>query len=158
LQTGSGSGTTLTEFDAKRTHAPCYFDLLPWSSSFFSSANQVMLSPTTTLGPNLITGYYVPYLAYGTITSNNTDLVPLDNVPKSLPPYRFIFTGGQNGCSLLLLRGTDPDTVCALHYPNSDGKRRGYPLLSRIGRTAGGIILAIDFDLYGDDDNPNACS
>ncbi|ARU59303.1 MAG: hypothetical protein MI864_24870 [Pseudomonadales bacterium] len=158
LQTGSGSGTTLGGFDANKSYSPCYFNLAPWSSSVFSATNQVMLEPTTTPGTGLITGYYVPYLAYGTITSNNASLVVLDNVPKSNPPYKFIFTGGQNGCSLLLLKGTSSSNVCALHYPNSDGKKNGYPLLSRINKSASDIILAIDFDLYGDTNNPNAAS
>jgi hypothetical protein len=85
-------------------------------------------------------------------------MVLLDNVPAALPPYKFIFTGGQNGCSLLLLRGSGLGTVAALHYPNSDGKGAGYPLLARVNRTAADIILAIDFDLYGETSNPNAAS
>lgn len=118
LQTGSGSGTVIGpgQFNANNSYAPCYFDLVPWSTSMVFSTDQVMLEPTTTNGLNLITGYYAPYMAYGTVTSNNAALTPVDNIPKTLPPYKFIFTGGQNGCSLLLLRGTSPNTVCALHY------------------------------------------
>lgn len=158
LQTAGGFVRDTSSFDANQAHSPAYFDLEPWPSGFFSSTKQVNLVPQLGAGPDLITGYYVPYLAFGTITSNNLDLVPLDNVPKTHPPYDFIFTGGQNGCSLLLLNGTLPNTVCALHYPNSDGKAKGYPLLERINRTKDDIILAIDFDLYGTDANPNACS
>ena len=106
----------------------------------------------------MIPAYYAPYLAFGTITSNNQALAPLDNIPAAHPPRRFIFTGGQNGCSFLLLRGAAHGNVCALHYPNSDGKHHGYPLLVGIHRTAADILLAIDFDLYGDDNHPNACS
>ena len=158
LQTSGGFVAQGGGFNANQAYSPCYFDLEPWPSGFFSSTKQVNLVPKVAAGVDLITGYYVPYLAFGTITSNNLALVPLDNVPKHNPPYNFIFTGGQNGCSLLLLRGTLPNTVCALHYPNSDGKSNDYPLLSRINRTKNDIILAIDFDLYGTATNPNACS
>lgn len=155
LQTKSGAPSTT--FNANLAYDTLYFDLVPWSSGF-GATTQVTLEPQTTGGPNLIAGYYVPYLAFGTVTSNNQALAPLDNVPKNAPPRKFIFTGGQNGCSLLLLRGTGTDTVCALHYPNSEGKKQGYPLLERIGRTAADVLLSIDFDLYGDTNNPNAAS
>jgi hypothetical protein len=161
LQTGSGQGTTLADFNANFTYAPCYFDLAPWSTGFFSSfstVTQVMLVPTTQGGPDLISGYYVPYIAYGSITSSGSEMMPLDDVPATDPPYDFIFTGGQNGCSLLLMTGSKPNTVCALHYPNSDGKKNGYPLLKNIGKTDKDILIAIDFDLYGEAANPNACS
>ncbi len=156
LQTRSMA--TPTAFNANLAYDTAYFDLVPWSSSLFGSASQVMLVPQVGAGPGLIDGYYVPYLAFGTITSNNQALAPLENVPKNAPAHKFIFTGGQNGCSLLLLTGNSADTVCALHYPNSEGKREGYPLLSRIGRTAADVLLSIDFDLYGDELQPNACS
>lgn len=157
LQTGAGYAQ-VGAFDANKAYNTCYFKLTPWSSSLFSAASQVILEPQSTFEAGLLTGFYVPYLAYGTITSNNANLVPLDNVSATAPIHKYIFTGGQNGCSLLLLNGTTPGTVCALHYPNSTGKAEGYPLLARIGRTAADIILAIDFDLYGEDQNPNACS
>lgn len=157
LQTGSGSGTTLGGFNAKLSYTNCYFDLVPWSASLFA-ATQVMLEPTTTAAAGLISGYYVPYLAYGTIVSNGMTPVLLDNIPTAGPPHRFIFTGGQNGCSLLLLNGTSPNTVSAIHYPNSDGKAAGYPLLAQVGRTAANILIAIDFDFYGETNNPNAAS
>ena len=99
----------------------------------------------------------MPYRQYGAITSDKQDLAPVEGIPTSLPAKKFIFTGGQNGCSLLLMKGTG-GTVSAFHYPNSDGKKKGYPLLQRIGKTKGDILLAIDFDLYGDAKNPNACS
>ena len=151
-------GVPLTAFNPNLAYDTLYFDLVPWSSSLFGSASQVMLEPQIAAGPGLISGYYAPYLAFGTVTSNNQALQPLDNIPKAAPPRKFIFTGGQNGCSLLLLRGTGADTVCALHYPNSEGKKQGYPLLERIGRTTADVLLSIDFDLYGDAKQPNACS
>ena len=157
LQTGGGI-SAVGAFNANNAYAPAYFDQAPWAKPLFGSPSQVMLDGKNAYAAGLIQGYYVPYIAYGTITSNNADMVPLWDVPASAPPYRFIFTGGQNGCSLLLLTGRTNDTVCALHYPNSDGKKVDYPLLARIGKTKVDIILAIDFDLYGEDDNPNACS
>lgn len=160
LQTPSGAGTAIPVggFNANSAYATLYCDLVPWSSSLFGSSSQVMLAPQTGFSAAMIPAYYAPYLAWGTIVSNNQPLVPLDNIPAAAPPQNYIFTGGQNGCSLLLLRGTMPGTVCALHYPNSTGKAAGYPLLAGIGRTAADILLAIDFDLYGDTANPNACS
>ena len=41
---------------------------------------------------------------------------------------------------------------------NSEGKAQGYPLLARIGRTSADVLLSIDFDLYGQEKQPNACS
>ena len=159
LQTRSGAGTVIPPggFNPNLAYATVYCDLVPWSTSLFA-ATQVMLSPQTALSAEMIPAYYAPYLAFGTITSNNQALAPLDNIPAAHPPRRFIFTGGQNGCSFLLLRGAAHGNVCALHYPNSDGKHHGYPLLVGIHRTAADILLAIDFDLYGDDNHPNACS
>jgi hypothetical protein len=156
-----GGGHIVGGFDANRSYSPCYFDLVPWSTSFFGGASQVMLEPTVTMGAGQITGYYVPYISYGDIAStniNHKDPVLLDGVPRVLPANRFIFTGGQNGCSLLLMNGNAAGTVSALHYPNSDGKAAGYPLLGLVGKTAADIIIAIDFDVYGETDNPNACS
>ena len=155
LQTKGGATAT---FNANLAYNTAYFDLVPWSTPLFGGVTQVMLAPQSAAAPGLMAGYYAPYLAFGTITSNNQPLVPLDNIPETGPPRNFIFTGGQNGCSLLLLRGTAANTVCALHYPNSEGKAQGYPLLARIARTAADILLAIDFDLYGDARQPNACS
>ncbi len=158
LQTAGGMASQ-AGFNSNLAYSPAYFNLAPWSSSVFSSTKQVVLQPQATYKAGLIQAYYVPYIAYGTITSNNTDMVPLWDVPVVDPPFRYIFTGGQNGCSLLLLKGdVTGSTVAALHYPNSDGKAKGYPLLERIGKTAADVILAIDFDLYGEDAHPNACS
>jgi hypothetical protein len=151
LQTASGQIGSAA-FNANKAYAPCYFDLVPWSSSLFGGASQVALAPTATMGQNQITGYYVPYISYQSVAStasDHIDPVLLDNVPKTLPANRFIFTGGQNGCSLLLLTGGAPGTVSALHYPNSDGKAKGYPLLAKVGKTAADIIIAIDFGVYG---------
>jgi len=161
LQTASGAGTAIQEgaFNANQAYSTLYCDLVPWSTSVFSSfATQVMLAPQTAFSPSMIPAYYAPYLAWGTIVSNSQSLVVTDDIPASNPAHNFIFTGGQNGCSLLLLKGTQPATVRALHYPNSDGKKAGYPLLDRIGATAADILLSIDFDLYGEAHNPNACS
>lgn len=160
LQTPSGAGTVIPPggFNANQAYSPAYFDLVPWSGGLLTATTQVMLSAGTKFSSDLIAGYYVPYIAYGTIVNNGAAMVPLDNVPASNPPYKFIFTGGQNGCSLLLLKGTQAGTVCALHYPNSDGKAADYPLLARIGKTKADILLAIDFDFYGTAQNPNACS
>jgi hypothetical protein len=157
LQTPSGSLGNAA-FNPNLAYDTIYCDLVPWSSSVFGGASQVMLAPQSAAAMNMVAGYYAPYLAFGTIVSNNQNLAPQDNIPAAAPPRRFIFTGGQNGCSFLLLRGTNPGTVCALHYPNSDGKGAGYPLLARIARTAADILLAIDFDLYGETNYPNACS
>ena len=157
LQTASGANAG-GAFNAIQAYNDVYCDLVPWSSSLFSNVSQVMLAPQTAVSPQMIPAYYVPYLAYGSITSDNQNLVPLDNIPAAHPAHNFIFTGGQNGCSLLLMHGTNPGTVCALHYPNSDGKAAGYPLLARIHRTAADILLAIDFDFYGETRYPNACS
>lgn len=156
-----GGGHVTGGFNANLAYTPCYFDLVPWSTSLFGGASQVMLAPTTTMGANLLTGYYVPYISYGNVVStaaDHIDPVLLDGVPKALPPHNVIFTGGQNGCSLLLLKGSTADTVSALHYPNSDGKKKGYPLLAQVGKTAADIILSIDFEMYGEDDHPDACS
>lgn len=158
LQTGSGSGTSGIDSNALNSYAPAYFDLVPWSSSLFGSTSQVMLKPATAMSAGLMAGYYVPYINYGAITSNGTALVLLDDVPAALPPYKFIFTGGQNGFRLLLLHGSAPNTVSALHYPNSDGKAAGYPLLSKVNRQKSDIILSIDFNIYGEATNPNAAS
>lgn len=158
LQTASGSKPALGGFNANNAYAPAYFDLVPWSSSLFGGVSQVMLEPQTANAAGLMAGYYVPYINYGAITSNGQAMVLLDDVPAKLPPYKFIFTGGQNGCSLLLLRGSSPNTVAALHYPNSDGKAAGYPLLARVNRTAADILFSIDFDIYGETTNPNAAS
>ena len=157
LQTAGGYVAS-DGFDANKAYAPAYFSLSPWSTSVFSSVDQVILKPSIKSSINSIAGYYVPYIAYGTITSNNANLVLLDGVPKSNPPFKFIFTGGQNGCSLLLLKSEYPAHVCALHYPNSEGKANGFPLLKNIGKTKEDIIFSIDFDLYGDGSNPNAAS
>jgi hypothetical protein len=158
LQTASGSYVTAASFNANAAHAPAYFDLVPWSTSLFGGVSQVMLEASTANAAGRMAGYYVPYINYGAITSNNTAMVLLDNVPASNPPYKYIFTGGQNGCSLLLLRGTAANTVAALHYPNSDGKAANYPLLAKVNRQKADIILAIDFDVYGETNNPNAAS
>jgi len=145
-------------FNANLAYDTMYCDLVPWSKSFFGSTQQVMLAPQAAPSPKMIPAYYVPYLAYGTITSNNQAMQPLENVSATAPTHKYIFTGGQNGCSLLLLEGAVQGTVTALHYPNSDGKKAGYPLLSRINRDKSHIKLAIDFDMYGTDRQPNACS
>jgi hypothetical protein len=156
LQTQSGAvGSTV--FNPNRAYDTMYCDLVPWSK-FGWSTQQVMLAPQAMYSPQTIMAYYVPYLAYGTITSNNQAMAPLENVSATNPAHKFIFTGGQNGCSLLLLEGATPGTVTALHYPNSDGKQAGYPLLSRINRDKSHIKLAIDFDMYGTAQHPNACS
>jgi hypothetical protein len=157
-QTASGSGTTLGGFDANSAYQTCYVDLVPWSSSFFSAASQVMPAFQTGAGAGLIPAYYVPYLAYGTITSNGQTPVLLDNIPTTAPLHDFVFTGGQNGCSLLVLAGTNANTISTIHYPNSDGKAKGYPLLAQVNRTAAQIIFSLDFDFYGETKNPNACS
>ncbi|HZH16031.1 MAG TPA: hypothetical protein VE057_16900 [Archangium sp.] len=143
------------------SHAPAYFDLVPWSTSFVSSATQVVLEGSANDAPGLIPGYYVPYIAYGSIASTaaaHIAPVLLDNIPEQSPPYRFIFTGGQSGCSLLLLRSATVGCVAAFHYPNSDGKAKGYPLLAQVGRSASDILLAIDYACYGDEQNVNGAS
>lgn len=148
-------------FDANKSYSPCWFDLVPWSSSFFSGASQVMLEPTLTMAPGLLQGFYVPYISYGNVASvdaDHIDMVLLDDVPKTVPPYSVVFTGGQNGCSLLMMTGTAPNTVSFVHYPNSDGKAKGYPLLANVGKAATDILISIDFDMYGETDNPNAAS
>jgi hypothetical protein len=158
---GAGGLVAPGGFDANKSYAPCWFDLEPWSSSIFSSATQVILKPTTTMAPGLLQGYYVPYISFGNVASKDADhidMVLLDGVPKTLPAYSVVFTGGQNGCSLLMLKGGAADTVSFVHYPNSDGKKKGYPLLSQVGKTAADILLAIDFDMYGEENNPNAAS
>lgn len=157
LQTASGAIGTAS-FDANSRYSPAYFDLVPWSKPLMGNPSQVMLAPQTAFSGQMIAGYYAPYLAWGTVVSNNQSMVEVDNISATAPPYKFIFTGGQNGCSLLLLTGTQLGTVCVLHYPNSDGKAHGYPLLQRINRTAANILLSIDFDFYGEEKYPNACS
>jgi len=162
LQTPSGK-RSLSDFDANNCHEHCWFDLVPWSTSLFSfgGASQVILEPTTKRGDDLITGYYVPYISYGVVKNHIDEPVLLKGVPEKMPPRSFVFTGGQNGCSLLMMKGTEPNTVDFMHYPNSDGKESGYPLLERVkptAKTAEDIILSIDFDDYGEKYNPNACS
>lgn len=150
------------DFDPNKSYSPCWFDLEPFSSSLFSGAVQVILKPTTQLAAGLLQGYYVPYISYGKVAS--TTLVLLDDVPTSSPAYTVVFTGGQNGCSLLMLKGRTADTLSFVHYPNSNGKKNSYPLLGTVGKTAADILLAIDYDMYGDEDkaaaryNPNAAS
>ncbi|MDB5316471.1 MAG: hypothetical protein JWO24_2315 [Rhodospirillales bacterium] len=158
---GAGGMVAAGGFNANNAYSPCWFDLEPWSSSLFSSATQVILKPQTGMGAGLLQGYYVPYISYQSVASTNLDhidMVLLDGVPKALPAYTMVFTGGQNGCSLLMLKGGAADTVSFVHYPNSDGKKRGYPLLRQVGKTAADILLAIDFDMYGEEGNPNAAS
>lgn len=124
-------------FNAKLSYAPCWFDLVPWSTSLFGGASQVMLEPTAVMGAGLIQGYYVPYISYGNVVSTAADHIApvlLDGVPRTLPPNSFVFTGGQNGCSLLMMNGSTPDTLSFLHYPNSDGKQNHYPILCRSGK------------------------
>ncbi len=156
-----GGGHIIGGFNANNSYAPCYFDLVPWSTSLFGGASQVILTPTLAMGANQITGYYVPYISYQSINSTNLDHIApvlLDGVPRNLPANQFIFTGGQNGCSLLLMNGNAGNTVSVMHYPNSNGKGLGYPMLAQVGKTAADIIIAIDFDVYGEAENPNACS
>lgn len=158
---GAGGIAPVGGFNANRSYAPCWFDLEPWSSSLFSSASQVILKPTTEMAAGLLQGYYVPYISYGNVAStaaDHIDMVLLDGVPKRLPAYSVVFTGGQNGCSLLMLKGRTEDTVSFVHYPNSDGKAKGYPLLDQVRKTAADILLAIDFDMYGEEAHPNAAS
>lgn len=148
-------------FNANLSYAHCWFDLVPWSTSLFGGASQVMLEPTAVLRPGLIQGYYVPYISYGNVVSTSADHIApvlLDGVPRTLPPNSFVFTGGQNGCSLLMMNGSTPNTLSFLHYPNSDGKQQHYPILAQVGKTEADIILSIDFDIYGEPENPNACS
>lgn len=156
-QTRTGA-TGTAAFNPNLAYQTCHVDLVPWSTSLFSAATQVMLEPSANAGAGLISAYYVPYIAFGTISSNGQTPVLLDNVPTTGALHRFIFTGGQNGCTLLLLRGTSPNTVAALHYPNSDGRAHGYPLLAQVNRTAGDVLIEIHFDVYGETMNPNACS
>jgi hypothetical protein len=156
-QTRSGSAGVVS-FDVLKSYQTCYVDLVPWSSLYFKSIGQVMLEPQVAAGKGMLSAYYVPYLAYGMIQSNKMPPVLLDNVPATGAMHRFIFTGGQNGCSLLLLRGTSPGTVAALHYPNSTGRANGYPLLADVGKSAADILIDIHFATYGETDNPNACS
>jgi len=113
----------------------------------------------------LIQGYYVPYISYGNVVSAAADHIHpvlLDGVARTLPPYSFVFTGGQNGCSLLMMNGSTENTLSFLHYPNSDGKEKGYPILKQVGKTKADIIFSIDFHMYGDQNDdqyhPNACS
>lgn len=157
----SRSGPPSSGLNLRASHAPGYFDLVPWSTSLVSPATQVVLEGSAQNAAGLIPGYYVPYIQYQSIAStaaDHIDPVLLDNIPAQLPPYRFIFTGGQNGCSLLLLRSATRGCVAAFHYPNSDGKENGYPLLAQVGRSASDILLAIDFACYGDEKNPNGAS
>lgn len=139
-------------FNARLAYPMAFFDLVPWGK------DQVVFTP---MGSGIwsgkdtiIKGYYFPYIPYGDLTSTGHEAVALENIPKTNPAFPFIFTGGVNGCSPMLLKGSG-DTVTAFHYPNSDGKAKGYPLLKLIKKTADDIIISLDFDVYGTDHNPN---
>lgn len=140
-------------FNPRLAYQHSFFDLKPWGK------NQVIFTPcgSGTWGgkDTILRAYYFPYIAYGDLTSTGHAAVPLKGIPKTNPAYNYIFTGGVNGCSPMLLKGDYSNTVWGFHYPNSDGKKKGYPLLSDIGKTADDIIISLDFDVYGTDTNPN---
>lgn len=139
-------------FNARLAYQHAFFDLVPWGS------NQVVFTPKGSGEwdgkDSILKGYFFPYIAYGDLTSTGHAAVALKDIPKTKPAYKYIFTGGVNGCSPMLLKG-DADTVTAFHYPNSDGKAKGYPLLKEIGKTAADIIISLDFDVYGTTTHPN---
>ena len=144
----TASGDLGLQFNANKAHETAYVDLVPWDKG--SRASQVVFSPSMqNRGGKLLAGYYVPYLAFGTITSNGASLQTLA-IPKRNPKHPYVFTGGMNGCSLLLLEHTD-DAYLAVHYPNSDGREKGYPLLN-----GAKVVLDVHFDQYGSGSNPNA--
>jgi hypothetical protein len=140
-------------FDARLAYADAFIDLVPWGN------NQVVFTPKGSLvwtgKSTILKGYYFPYIAYGDLTSTGHAAKPLKDIPKNNPKHKFIFTGGVNGCSPMLLKGDDDRTVWGFHYPNSDGKEKGYPLLKMIGKSSSDIIIALDFDLYGTGTDPN---
>jgi hypothetical protein len=166
-----GAGGHITGgFDPNQVHTTAYFDLVPWQETglvssvkklFSSTTEQVILSPQLGLisnGDSQIHGFYAPYREYGEFTSGIqgggtvTIQSVMVQVDQQNPTHPFIFTGGQNGCSLLLLDLGVVGKYSAVHYPNSTGKAQGYPMLPGGAQ----IVLESHFNLYGTTNHPNA--
>jgi hypothetical protein len=140
--------------DVNQPYPRMYLDLPPYNPGD-RNPKQVIFTPLARKGDKigLIEGSFFPYLPFGTVAESG--LVVLE-VPRRNPPTNFLFTGAVNGCSPMLCeKKGDPETVLAIHYPNSDGRAKGYPLLEkdpRVGKT----LCEIHFGLYGTDEEPNA--
>jgi hypothetical protein len=174
-----GAGGFVTGFDANQRYMTAYFDLVPWQGSgmldYFSrklyNPDQVILTPQLTPisnGDSQIHGFFAPYRSYGEFTSGiasggsiaNKSAVVIKasiqdvmvEVDQQNPAHPFIFTGGQNGCSLLLVDLGVPGKYTAIHYPNSGGKAQGYPLIGQQFQ----IVLESHFGMYGTTGDPNA--
>ncbi|MEK6239400.1 MAG: hypothetical protein N2C14_32180 [Planctomycetales bacterium] len=145
------------DFDFRKAHEHAFIDFSPWSWGSF--AKQVVFTAkatgTWTGKDSILKSYYFPYIQYGSLTGGHA-AVPLKGIPKTNPAYNFIFTGGVNGCSPMLLEGDSSGEVWGFHYPNSDGQKKDYPLLNLIGKSSSDIIISLDFKgTYGSKKHPN---
>ena len=120
--------------DPNNPYGSIYLDLVNVDSGIKSGHKIVCanfdLAPKA--GDTQIKAGYVPYASEGDV-KNKRFLLPALELPQTLTT-KFIFTGAMNGCSLILASNR-LGRKYAIHYPNSNGARNGYPLMARAGYT-----------------------
>jgi hypothetical protein len=131
-----GSGTMVgSGSDGKQTVVP---GVQRASASYSVSANAISDVP--------IVGMFIPYVSEGDVKAGKRiGCIKLPANPGA--GERFVFTGAMNGCSFVLAQD-DGGAKWAVHYPNSTGAGKGFPLLEPAGLKA---IKSMNYAQYGED-------
>jgi hypothetical protein len=131
-----GSGTIVgTGSDGKKTTVP---GVQRASASYSTAANAISDVP--------IVGMFIPYISEGEVKSGKRiGCIKLPANPGA--SERFVFTGAMNGCSFVVAQDTTGNKW-AVHYPNSTGAGKGFPLLESAGLKA---VKSMNYDQYGED-------
>jgi hypothetical protein len=133
-----------------------YLDMVPYHSGkrLFKAYNKVKavlsLDPPTHQTDRAVSGYYFPYIFYGAVASEAADHIDLQylRIPREGTLHKFAFTGALCGCNIVVLAYDDREYE-VVHYPNSDGKDMGWPLL---GDKKDRILATLDYDTYAQGD------
>jgi len=137
-------------FNPNLRYQSMYANLKPWHSHAVlwklrrKILSQVLFRPRPmhTSGTP-IHGYWVPYVQAGIAAREGLKILQIPRHPGDT--RRFVFTGGMNGCSLLLCeRAGDAANYYVVHYPNSEGRSQLYRLLGPYYT----IIMDLHFGIY----------
>jgi|GEM_PF-5268652 len=135
--------------DVNVAQAQIVLDLVAIDGGWFRSTTRARLVVLEPLTPavhgidSVLKGAWVPYQSEGEVKSGNISIgkVAISKHPGVFEP-KFVFTGAMNGCSFLLAEDYRHQ-LHAVHYPNSTGAPRGFPLLRDAGLR---IVKSINFE------------